>query len=137
VKEKADIAAAITTTKKKLREVLNNTVSMEKKHGTVLEKIVRLLLEAKLKKSWNIEHSRYHGRDSEGSSVRRLMEHSTEMFSAMENILLEAATAKGWSNVKKAQIREHCHVRSENYSYLMASFLKSKKMLNNQPKNQG
>jgi hypothetical protein len=41
------------------------------------------------------------------------MEHSTEMFSTMETILLEAATAKSWLDGKKAQIREHCHVTSE------------------------
>jgi hypothetical protein len=41
------------------------------------------------------------------------MEHSTEVFSAMETILLEAATAKGWSDVKKAQITERCRVTSE------------------------
>jgi hypothetical protein len=40
VKEKADIAAAITTAKKKLREALKNTINMEEKHGTVLEKTV-------------------------------------------------------------------------------------------------
>jgi hypothetical protein len=38
------------------------------------------------------------------------MEHSSEIFSAMKNILLEAVIAKGWSNVKKAQITECCHV---------------------------
>jgi hypothetical protein len=41
VKEKADIAAAITAVKKKLREALKNTVNMEKKkHRTVLEKAI-------------------------------------------------------------------------------------------------
>jgi hypothetical protein len=70
VKEKANIAAVITTAKKKLRETLNNTVSTEKKHGTVLKKTVQLLLEAKLKESWNIECSRYHGRNLESPAVR-------------------------------------------------------------------
>jgi hypothetical protein len=41
VKEKADIAAAISRAKKKLREALKNTVNMEKKEdGTILEKTV-------------------------------------------------------------------------------------------------
>jgi hypothetical protein len=41
------------------------------------------------------------------------MENSTEIFSAMETILLEAATTKGWSDVKKSQIMERCRVTSE------------------------
>jgi hypothetical protein len=41
------------------------------------------------------------------------MKHSTEICSAMETILLEAATEKGWSDVKKAQITECCHVTLE------------------------
>jgi hypothetical protein len=57
------------------------------------------------------------------------MEHSTEMFSAMETILLEAATAKGWSDGKKAQIRERCCVTLEILQ-LFDAFLKSEKMLN-------
>jgi hypothetical protein len=69
-KQKADIATAVTTAKKKLRVALKNTAKMEKKHGTVLDKTVRLLLEAKLKENWNIERSRYHGGDLEGPAVR-------------------------------------------------------------------
>jgi hypothetical protein len=41
------------------------------------------------------------------------MKHSTEIFSEMETILLEAVTTKSWSDVKKAQITECCHVTSE------------------------
>jgi hypothetical protein len=41
------------------------------------------------------------------------MENSTEIFSVMETILLEAATEKGWLDVKKGQITERCHVTAE------------------------
>ena len=100
-KEKADIATAIA---------LKNVANQEKKHGTVLNKTVRLKLEAKLKENWNVERSRYHGGDLEGPAVRRLMENSADIFSAMENILQAAATEKGWSDVKKAHIPEGCCV---------------------------
>ncbi len=112
-KEKADIATAITTAKKKLRDALKNVENQEKKHGTVLNKTVCLKLEAKIKENWNVERSRYHGGDLEGPAVRRLIENSAEIFSAMEKILLEAATEKGWSDVKKAKIKERCLVTAE------------------------
>jgi hypothetical protein len=41
-KEKADIATAMTTAKKKLREALKNVIKQEKKHGTVLNMAVCL-----------------------------------------------------------------------------------------------
>jgi hypothetical protein len=113
VKEKSVITADLSTAKKKVRVALKNLVNQEKKHGTVLNKTVRLLLEAKLKEGWNVERSRYHGGDLEGPAVRRLMEHSTDIFSAMETILLQAATEKGWSDVKKGQITERCRVTAE------------------------
>jgi hypothetical protein len=66
---------------------------------------VCLKLEAELKENWNVERLRYHGGDLEGPVVKRLMENSADIFSAMEDILLEAATEKDWSDVKKAQIK--------------------------------
>jgi hypothetical protein len=113
-KEKADVATAITTAKQKLRDAfLKNVVNQEKKHGTVLNKTVCLKLEAKLKENWNVERSRYHGGDLKGPAVRRLMENYADICSAMENILLEAVTEKDWSDMKEAQITEHCRVTAE------------------------
>jgi hypothetical protein len=87
----------------------------------------------------NIPDTRYYGRDLvEGPAVRGLMKHSTELFSAMETILLETVTAKGWPDVKKAQMTECCCVTLEILQLFDGFFAEIQNdAVNNQPKNQG